>query len=464
MNIPWSEERARKLRKLRAKNRKTVSDAIQNTGLQNEKALHRWETNQVENVREHNLIKVLHNLDTTIDDFLEYDVRNAPINLPGSVGIESPSFENLLTTSEAVDKTLFAVLQGKRAITERAEIHRSLLYGGLVTRGFSFTHFIDSLRKLRPTPHAAAVSLSLDKQLSSLKIAIRDNAVLEVSHPTLMWPCSCLPLPVAENLNRDGRKPKRCLIHSHPRGEELRDLASRGLIELRFRDTSILWRQSILLWPPSIDSVLTLKNLEQAGIFRIRAESVLDLGAGTGILGIVFARTNQAVRRVDFSDWLLTPLLFSALNAARNLSSVAIDWNVHLGMFHDWMTAPFTKIYDVVVCTPPYLPDGEDFAEVRKHSPVAGTDLLEFIFEQRLGRRTFITVSTLVRRMINALAKKNKVRLKEIGQSMEVPFRVPPALRSSNYIGSLLASGDLKFTPQNRFSLWHRIATFELTR
>ena len=468
MNVTLTRERARELQRLRLGKKMAPEDVVSGTHL-TKRSYERWENGRVDSIRERNLRPILERLGTTISEFLgdERRVRpqrglSEPSQIPEDFDQTKTPLE-LLSVSEQVDRSLISVLQAERASLQKAEVYRDLLYGGLARRDFSVSVFTKCIEKIERKDCLPRVVLDLDANLRRLQILLDDVVVLEIEKPLLLWDCSCLPNELSRVLKRRGHNLSRCTIHSHPGAVELMDLTSREFVELRFQNVSILWRQSMQLWPPSIDSVLTYRNLQMAGVLETGAESILDLGCGTGVLGVSLARNNPSVRRVGFADWLLTPLLCSTLNAKHNLGSLQLKWQMHLGMFDDWIGAPSAVPYDLLVCTPPYLPQAKGFDSVWAESPVGGTELLNFLLCNRIAKNTYVTISTLVHDEAKRAAKEHHVSMEAIGNPVAVPFRVPAALRSTTYITSLLDSGRLKFRPKNRYPLWHRIMTFKLT-
>src|SRR5262249_45483232 len=147
------------------------------------------------------------------------------------------------------------------------------------------------------------------------------------------------------------------------------------------------------------DSFLMLEDLEQSGVYRARHHSILDLGCGTGFLGIVIGCRNPNVLRIDFADWLLTPVLYSMVNWEINAKKRAyVRVHSRLGLHSDWNEPNSTKpYYDLVVCNPPYLPILSNFEAMGQHSTVAGVDLLVNVVSHApaLGTRVIVQLSDL---------------------------------------------------------------------
>lgn len=469
--IELTEQRAKTLREIRVGKRMSLTEAVKGTGV-HQKTVERWEDRKVKRIREETLVLVLKNYGLKLDEFLAMsDEKHVLKSAWFPKDSQLTTLPDFLSASEQVDKTVLSVLNSMSQLTDsaesaffhRGEVYRDLLYGGLLRRGFHLVRFCEALLKTNAKECEPRVRIKLDEDFNNLSIS-DGNISLQVADQRLLWPCSCLPESSQTLIRKLGHCGGPCPIHSHPEGERLMDLTSREFVELQHLGGSIIWRQSRQMWPPSVDSVLMLRNLRYARALDVGMESLLDLGCGTGILGIALSSRFPSVRRVSLADWLLTPLAFAVVNARQNLSRSGISWNIHLGMFVDWIDSHPTELYDVLVSTPPYLPASDGHEPVFRESPVAGIDLLEFVIRhgRRLAKRSFVTFSNIVQEETQRFANEAGVRLLRIGKAVNVPFRVPIALRNPRYISSLIESGRLKFVRNNLYPLQHRIATFEI--
>lgn len=372
-----------------------------------------------------------------------------------------PDFESMSRTCVELDKGLLPVIRDLRLQPARIdEAFKDLLVGRLRRRGIelsSFTHelsrreTVQSLCETRPPPD---LEIEVGDRLEFIRYRFGAH-VLEVQNPHLLWDCHC-KTPGRHRGNFT------CPIHAHPAGTELDARFDKGLVVFSYRGRSYYYRSSRSLWPPSVDSFAMYADLETVGLLSKPVKSLLDLGSGTGFLGIALTVENPYIRRLVLSDWLLTPLLFGQINWALNSADRShVEVQSRVGLFTEWFDetdGPF----DVVVCNPPYLPLLPGFDELGMNSTVAGTDLLTHVVanSRRLGREVFVQFSSIALKEARLAAKKASVRLRPIAKSRLVPFRVPLVWQRPEYLSVLVEQRGLLERPRERHRYWHRIQTF----
>ena len=207
-----------------------------------------------------------------------------------------------------------------------------------------------------------------------------------------------------------------------------------------------------------------MQTLAKYGVYSQKLESVLDLGTGTGFLGISIASRNPHVNRLDVSDWLWLPLVYSATNWQRNKSNRDVSFATHLGILDNWVGEGKKRaFYDVVVCNPPYLPLVDNFPVLAQEHTVAGTKLLEWVIvnSRALGRRVFVHFSDVARPKAHRASSDAGVKLTQLGEERRIPFRVRHALKIPEYMQVLQKrERGLEYRPHARHKYWHTVRTY----
>lgn len=376
-------------------------------------------------------------------------------------------------TLRTIDADFVAYL---RQIHECEPEHLGFLYkGGMTTafadRGRSLPEFLGLLQDRRARTEIAAglpepdVVVDVSEHFDRLVFSVTHTGhTLSVPNPTLLWDCACdTPRRFCERGRSRTKNRSRCPVHSNAAGEEVERAFFAGNVVIRYADTRIYWRNSASLWPPSSDAFFMLADLKRHWLFTDAIGSILDIGCGTGFLGLATAIHNQNVTRLDLSDWLLMPLLYSAANWEFNRQQRRCVASFRLGLFCDWLEAPpQEQPYDVVICNPPYLPLVDKFPKLACKSTVGGTELLEWVIENssRLGKRVFVQFSELALPEAEQAAASAGVRLKPLGDARAIPFRVRHAFNTPGYIHALIEHRGLEWKPEERHPLWHRVRTY----
>jgi 16S rRNA G966 N2-methylase RsmD len=109
------------------------------------------------------------------------------------------------------------------------------------------------------------------------------------------------------------------------------------------------------IWPPTIDTYLFMRVLSKLGYYESSIKSVVDIGAGSGILGLSFQIFGNGVD-VVFTDVNNNSELWIKANAAAN----ELDPNhikFHLSRSNDFIRMlKDNKQFDLALLSPPYLP------------------------------------------------------------------------------------------------------------
>jgi methylase of polypeptide subunit release factors len=182
------------------------------------------------------------------------------------------------------------------------------------------------------------------------------------------------------------------------------------------------------------------------------------------VLGLFVGMHNPDVRRIYLADWLLTPLAFAWLSVCLNAPKLrGRTVTCLLGMQTSWIECPdAVGRFDLCVCNPPYLPIFEDFPQMRLTHTVAGTDLLEHVIEHAsdIATRTYISFSDVaIDEATRAAARGNRV-LRRVGDGHIIPFTVPQAFQSSEYVERLYREKKIVERDHDEFRWWHTVRTY----
>lgn len=287
------------------------------------------------------------------------------------------------------------------------------------------------------------------------------NERLEISEPNLLWDCSCAFSDKVE-----------CSIHSNDVGKEIAKRFGQDCVKISYRGVDVIWRDSRYFWPPSVDTIYMIENLLDEGVHDESIQSICEVGCGTSMMGLVLLSINRNVNELYVSDWLITPLLFSRISwemnkeRINNLRGTEPAVTPVLGYGSYWVEhPPPNKLsIDQVYCNPPYLPDLGVFDSVREQNTVGGTALLELLIEkgEEFADEVFINFSEIALPEAKEAENKSSASLEPIGTTHTVPFRVPTALNSPEYMNHLIYNRNLKKHEDSPYPLWHDITTYKL--
>lgn len=390
--------------------------------------------------------------------------------------IRAPShFSDAQRIAHEVDARILRSVRDHRHM-HREELlneYRELMDKYLLNGGWESTRFA---RSLSDHEWVDAMVHDLDTPSLHVRVVLDEHQVrfasgsdtLTVEGAELLWDCNCAaPLLSADgSLVAQVTRRRDCPIHSHGKlGERLASVFSKQLVEIEAEGVKVLWRNAPEFWPASIDTIHMARDIVDSGILR-GAQTVLDLGCGTGFLGLTAARNGRSVRHVVFSDWLLTPLLFSSVSWWRaRTESDGVTAEFRVGLETSWSYPRATRdTFDVVLCNPPYLPIPVEFSDIGLSSTVAGTDLLEHAVAEapKLAKRVVLSFSTLASPEVDTILRRTGRKLRPLGPSRRVPFRVVQAYRNPKYLQWLLRERGLIYEPSSYYQLWHEIQTFVL--
>lgn len=309
--------------------------------------------------------------------------------------------------------------------------------------------------------------INIEKDFSEI-IFESNNSKIIIKNPNLLWDCHC---KVPKGCFRPEDRPKNadkipCPIHSSELGDYISSKFKNGIVQIQYDGIKVLWHNSYEFWPPSIDTIHMYENLKKDGIMDRHIETVLDIGSGTGFLGIAIAKYNPNVQKLYLSDWLLTPTVFSRINWEINKGNKThVSCIPCLGLGFNWLNHEFpSEPFDICVCNPPYLPDLKNFPEIRMNHAVGGTDLLEEIIKNgyKIAKEIYVNFSNIAEKEAYSAANDVNAKLIKIGKSLTVPFRVSSALKNKKYIRELSQKRGLQVLKDGRYKYWHTISTYKI--
>ncbi|MCL4522793.1 MAG: methyltransferase [Acidobacteria bacterium] len=350
-------------------------------------------------------------------------------------------------------------------------------YRALVAQQFSDSgRTIDSfLRQLQETTDQQRLLSTLPKPTLKIRVEkdfrsvsfFTEDSALRLSVPKLLWDCVCkTPEPPEWTANATARLSPACPIHGHPLGALVDKLFASGLVAIRYGSIEVLYRDMAEFWPPAIDSFHLVDTLRKQRVFDEPYSSVLDIGCGTGFLGIVTACECRNLCLVTMADWLLTPILFSVVNWARN-SAVrpGISLRLRLGLNSNWITDDRASLpHDLVLCNPPYLPLPDEFRKIGLSSTVAGTELLQHVIQEspRLGKAVYVSFSELAQVEAGQAAKVAGRKLVRLGEPLHSPFRVTHVFDNREYLRFLIEERGLQVRMDSPHRLWHKVSVYKV--
>lgn len=381
----------------------------------------------------------------------------------------------VLSFTEEIDSKIRPAIREHRLLKqeELTNVYCDLLHAEFKKHNIDFQDFLEKLKSFNflKRMHFDQINIDLlvniEKNFEKIMFKY-NNAELLIENPKLLWDCHCAT-PIGNFEPED--RPKntldtRCPIHSDELGAEVSSRFMNGLVQIQYDGIKVLWHDSEEFWPPSIDTIRMYENLKSDGVMKKRFLSILDIGSGTGFLGISLAKHNPYIQKLYLSDWLLTPVVFSKINWEINRGNKThVSCIPLIGMEINWLNYSFpVRPFDICICNPPYLPSLKNFPEVRMSSTVAGTDLLEYIIKEghKIARETYINFSSIAEKEAISAANKAKAKLVKIGESYKVPFRVPQALKAKNYVQELSEKRGLKISEDGRYKYWHTVSTYKI--
>lgn len=409
---------------------------------------------------------------TALQDFLQAALGD---HGPGIYGLfkkvmaaRTPTFRETLTLCQQVDKEILRFVRAITHTLDESDIlkqYNRTINGSLSCEKSSLDAIISNTKNPPFADAAESISPNLRAYVSPDLRAIHfhlADEILTVDAPELLWDCneqSC-----DERIHR-----AICPIHSQELGNKIAKAFAKTLVGIHYDGVEVLWYDTDEFWPPSIDTFHFVDDLRRLGLHTKKVRKVLDVGAGTGFLGMWIAHHNPSVSRVCLTEWLLTPLLFLWYNARRQeyassrtkvLPVLGLNtyWNPGSAF---WRSSP---PMDLLVCNPPYLPVPDESRNVYLTQAVAGTDLLEHVVRNGLkySKEAYLAFSMLAMPEASQAAAEAGVSLVPAGEPHHVPFRIREALASDLYIAFLKGRGLEEVTSRHGHRYQHTVRLYKI--
>jgi methylase of polypeptide subunit release factors len=304
--------------------------------------------------------------------------------------------------------------------------------------------------------------VNIDKDFNKI-IFKYDELELTIDNPKLLWDCHCHFKP-EDRTKKAANTP--CPIHRYELGAEVDSKFGEGIVQIQYDGIKVLWHESDEFWPPSVDTIRMFENLKRDGVMNKQLRSVIDIGSGTGFLGIAIAKLNQHIQKLYLSDWLFTPVVLSRINWEINKGNKThVSCIPLIGIGKNWLNHNSPKEpFDICVCNPPYLPSLENFPEIPMSHTVGGTELLEFVIKEghKIAQEIYVNFSNLADEEAFSAAAEVNAELIKIGEQYKVPFRVPHAFNVRNYVKELSEKRGLEVSESETYKYWHTITTYKI--
>lgn len=311
--------------------------------------------------------------------------------------------------------------------------------------------------------------VTIKDDLSCIQYKTKE-ASISIENPQLLWDCCCYS-PREDGLAQE-EVIKKCPIHGQIDDKSISNISNafgNENIAINFGKGTYIWKNGYV-WPPSIDSLHLVPDvLEYIHQNSLTPSSILDVGSGTGFLGIELALSIPSIELVKLSDFTSTATLYSSLNIELNKPRFG---NRNIGMFatmefnktgiRSFSPVEDKKEFDLIVCNPPYIPIKDDYYELRKFNPVSGLILLKWVLSNcpSFGKNVFVSFSNIADHEIQPFAKAKGIRLEPIGGPHKIPFRVPEMFSEEKNFFSSEIRPYLKPEPFSPHYYYHIITTY----
>jgi len=280
------------------------------------------------------------------------------------------------------------------------------------------------------------LKIIIGKELNYLKYLINTpNGIVEeiILNPKLLWD------PIAiDNLNN---------------GYLIKKIFGKERSLIMYDNIKIIWDP--IIWPPSIDTLWFTKILiENRYIKKRNTDRLLDLGCGTGFLGLYFGKMIKNLDYVILSDINYVACSISKINSKLNKISnkVKIICGDRFSFFKERNIT-----FDCILCTPPYIPYYPN-TKNKKMTAFSGTYLLRTSISQggNYSNELVLLYSNIAEYEVQKELKKINVK-SEILSTCQFPFRVPNILFNESWLKYLIEKRNLRKIEKSEYKYWHKL-------
>ncbi len=317
-------------------------------------------------------------------------------------------------------------------------------------------------RIIFPRVFNLSLIISIRDDLSYIAyIILGKDKMLRIWEPSLVLPCNC---------NLPGRyRGDSCPLHSSEFGKEVYRLFLNGVVMFVYDGIIIYYKRTNILWPPNMDSLYMLYLVRRKDLVDTRTRTVLDLGSGTGILGIYLLKKFPHITHLYFSDIFITPIYTSIFNAFVNISRTkkARGRKKIRGFISDvYDNIPRKLKFDLVISNPPYLPNlgVKDVSEFRTVFDSYIVKKLIIESESRAKSLIFSASSIsydMIKDALDSLQDKNGISYEILG-TRPSPLKFPHNFCTKEYVDKLIQyrKNRVRLRESDAFKIWHDVYYF----
>lgn len=326
------------------------------------------------------------------------------------------------------------------------------------------------------------MQIVVSEDLSMIKYSTHNDQQIpisyEVKNPKLLWEGSDPNDRFFNIKNPITLFSSSCPLDDNNRNYMVQTFKNR-LIQQKFGKFIYYWLNKTNVWPPSIDSLLFIKTIAEKKAFfdkKIGFKRILDVGTGTGFLGMELSKLFPEIEEIYYTDLSPTCLVFTLLNLQVNRPNLKshqkhiVHWAINLPPKEIFPSSAYLNKLDLIICNPPYIPTWgvETTADTM---PVAGLMLMRNLLTQfpSLSSNLLIGCSNISKSFLDDFFREgqHEVQLKNphsylsitplLENDIEVPFRVNEILKNDLIREKMVQDHLLDVREDTPWHYWHKI-------